>query len=73
MNSAEALVNVGFFEEKADGYLGCCEKQLVIVNPLFVYQYSFLLVMCQHDHAAHRCCLCVAGGRQRRISPAKAL
>ena len=27
------------------------------------YQYIFLLVMCQHDHAAHRCCLCVAGGR----------
>lgn len=37
------------------------------------YQYIFLLVMCQHGHAAHRCCLCVAGGRQRRISPAKAL
>ena len=49
---------------------------LIISTPVDTPRFKALLcdlVMYQHDHAAHRCCLCVAGGRQRRSSPAKAL
>ena len=46
--SMKALEDAGFYEEKADRRVACCERRLVLINPILSYGYISVYLFSGH-------------------------